>query len=89
MSHIGNRLELWMRKRDSDQDEDDSATLKCAPSVSSDLNEDRISWKGSFESALFAANSSKRQSVGSTDSISSRGSASNFENPGGDRYATH
>ena len=61
MHHIGNRLSVWMK------DEDEEGSLKCAPSVSSDLNEDRFSWKGSFESTLAA----KWQSVGSTDSISS------------------
>ncbi len=57
-------------KDENIQDDDDSVTLKCAQSVSSDLNDEneRFSWKGSFESALAA---SKRQSVGSTDSISS------------------
>ncbi|CAL8110259.1 unnamed protein product [Orchesella dallaii] len=69
MHHIGNRLNMWMKDEGNleDDNNDDSATIKCAPSVSSDLNEDRFSWKGSFESALAA----KRQSVGSTDSISS------------------
>lgn len=69
MHHIGNRLNMWMKDEGTldDDNNDDNVTLKCAPSVSSDLNEDRFSWKGSFESALAA----KRQSVGSTDSISS------------------
>ncbi|XP_035711045.1 uncharacterized protein LOC110854038 isoform X4 [Folsomia candida] len=69
MNHIGNRLQVWMKDENMQDDDnnDDNVTLKCAQSVSSDLNEDRFSWKGSFESALAA----KRQSVGSTDSISS------------------
>jgi hypothetical protein len=70
MHHIGNRLAVWMKDENGgaeDDTNDDNVTLKCAQSVSSDLNEDRFSWKGSFESALAA----KRQSVGSTDSISS------------------
>lgn len=66
MTHIGERLSTWMR---DEEETEDTATIKCAQSVSSDLNDDldsdtRFSWKGSFESTL-----AKRQSVGSSDSL--------------------